>query len=453
MDTSSERQSSPYDALEAARRARLVIGLCTRSALYSAGLAVLLGVLVALYPSPLLLAALAVSLAIVPLGLWTRRMALNGRSDLAGHLQLVGLLVLVAAVGLLLDGFHAILAPGFLFLVANAGMILKPHHAYGVAVAAGLLYLVSQAIHTAGFQAAWLPEQLAAVMVVVMILLTFALVASTNLRSTRDLRRALDEATYSLVQANDRLRLASQMKSQFTARTSHELRTPLSSMIVFTDLALREAYGPLQARLRDALTHVFNSARHLKNLINDILDLSKIEAGELRMMPETFELSKLAAAAHEAAADDAAAKGLAYTVRVSPDLPPHLYGDEDRLSQILVNLANNAVKFTARGAVEVRLEPAAGGRWRMVVVDSGPGIPEDQFETIFQPFQPLDSTAADSRVKATGLGLAITRQLVRLMGGTIQVESELGRGSTFTVELPLAVGSTTARETEPALAG
>ena len=453
MDPTPDSQSSPYDALDTARRSRLVVGLCTRSALYSLGLAVVLGVLVALHSSPYLLAAVIVSLAIVPLGVLTRRMALRGQSDLAGHVQLVGLLVLVANVGLLLDGFYAILAPGFLFLVANAGMILKPHHSYGVAVAAGLMYLVSQVIHTAGFQAAQLPEQLTTVMVVVMILLTFALVASTNVRSTRDLRRALDEATYNLVQANARLRQASQMKSQFTARTSHELRTPLSSMIVFTDLALREAYGPLNARLRDALAHVFNSARHLKNLINDILDLSKIEAGELRIVPEAFELSRLAAAVHDATAETAAEKGLACSVLVSPDLPPQLNGDEGRLAQILVNLAGNAVKFTERGAVEIRLEPAGRDRWRFVVQDTGPGIPQDQLETIFQPFRPLDSTAAASRVRGTGLGLAITRHLVRLMGGSIRVESELGRGSTFTVELPLAVRAPAARAPEPVLAG
>ena len=452
MDPYPDSRSSPYDVLENARRARQVVTLCNRSALYSAALAGLLAVIVALHYSPYLLSALVVSAAMAPLGLLNRRLALRGRHDLAGQLQFIALLVLVAAVGLLLDGFYPILAPGFLMLIADAGMILKPHHSYGIAGAAGVMYLASQVIHGSGFQGAQIPEQLSTVMIIIMILLSFTLVASTNIRSTSDLRRALDEATYNLIQANRKLKQASEMKSQFTARTSHELRTPLSSMIVFTDLALRDAYGPINGKLRSALTHVLTSARHLKAIINDILDLSKIEAGQLVIAQEEFELSRLAEAVQSASAALAAEKGLGFSVLVSPELPPHLRGDESRLAQTLVNLTSNAVKFTEHGEVEVRIEPAGLDRWRVIVHDTGPGIPEDQFETIFQAYRQLDGTASASKIKGTGLGLAITRHLVRLMGGTIQVESELGQGSTFTVELPLAAGVPVGEGPEPILA-
>ncbi len=451
MDPYRDSQISPYEALENERRSRLVVTLCSRSALYCAALAVLLAVVTALHYSPYLMAALVVTSAMSPLSLVNRRLALQGRFDLAGPIQLVALLGLVASVGLFLDGFYPILAPGFLMMIADGGMILKPHHSYGVAVSAGVLYLASQVVHSSGFRGAQIPEQLSTVMIITMILLTFTLVAATNVRSTSDLRRALDKATYDLVQANKRLKQAGEMKSQFTARTSHELRTPLSSMIVFTDLALREAYGPINSKLRNALTHVLTSARQLKAIINDILDLSKIEAGQLVIAEEDFELTRLAEAAQSASAAMAAEKALGFSVLVSPEMPPYLHGDEDRLVQVLVNLTSNAVKFTEQGEVEVRIEPAAG-RWRMVVRDTGPGIPEDQFESIFQAYRQLDSTAAASKIKGTGLGLAITRHLVRLMGGTIAVESELGQGSTFTVELPLTAGAPVSTALEPARA-
>jgi len=452
LDPLRDSQSSPYEALQDARRARQVVTLCSRSATYSAALALFLGVVVALHYSPYLLSAMVVSAAIAPLALINRRLALRGRHELAGQIHLVALLVLVASVGLLLDGFYPILAPGFLMLIADGGMILKPNQSYGIAATAGLMYLASQAVHGSGFRGAQIPESLSTVMIIIMILLAFALVASTNIRSTSDLRRALDEATYNLVQANLRLKRAGEMKSQFSARTIHELRTPLSSMIVFTDLALRDAYGPLNSKLRNALTHVLTSARHLKAIINDILDLSKIEAGQLVIIKEDFELSRLAEAAQGTSAVAAAEKGIGFAVLVSPELPPYLHGDEDRLAQILTNLTANAVTFTDRGEVEVRIEPAAPGRWRMVVRDTGPGIPQDQFESIFQAYRQLDASAAASKIKGTGLGLAITRHLVRLMDGTIQVESELGRGSTFTVELPLEASETIGAAPEPALA-
>jgi len=282
-----------------------------------------------------------------------------------------------------------------------------------------------------------LPEPWAYVVVLAIVIMSFFFVALTNQLSTEDLRKALDDATVRLVETNHKLEHASEMKSQFTARTSHELRTPLSAMIVFTDLALREAYGPLNAKLRNALEHVITSARHLKNIINDILDLSKIEAGELEICEECVELRSLLITSEGVCLDAHQENGLECSVVLAADMPSHIMGDESRLTQILLNLIGNAVKFTEEGEVEVRMERNGQDSWRILVRDTGPGIPEDQFENIFQAYRQLDGAGRQARAKGTGLGLAITRHLVKMMGGEIHVRSELGSGTTFEVLLPL----------------
>jgi signal transduction histidine kinase len=140
----------------------------------------------------------------------------------------------------------------------------------------------------------------------------------------------------------------------------------------------------------------------------------------------------------------AADKGLKWSIAVTPDMPHEFRGDKSRLEQILLNLTGNALKYTEKGSVSVSIDRIGSDRWRAEVRDTGVGIPEDQFESIFEAYRQLNGTASPSKVKGTGLGLAITRHLVRLMGGTILVESTLGKGSTFTVELPLRTGSTPA---------
>ncbi len=259
-------------------------------------------------------------------------------------------------------------------------------------------------------------------------MVAFIFVAFLNQLITGDLRRALDDATHNLQEANRRLAQASDMKSQFTARTSHELRTPLSSIIAFTDLALRDSYGPLAPKLRDALTYVFNSSRHLKDIINDLLDLSKIEAGQLQMADEVVSLPKLVESVVGVAAPMAAEKGLKWSIAVSPDMPHEFRGDKSRLEQILLNLTGNALKYTEKGSVSMSIDRVGSDRWRVEVRDSGVGIPEDQFESIFEAYRQLNGTTSPSKVKGTGLGLAITRHLVRLMGGTIRVREHAWQG-------------------------
>jgi signal transduction histidine kinase len=271
------------------------------------------------------------------------------------------------------------------------------------------------------------------------IVITFVFSVFINNLSTRDLRRSLDEATYDLIRLNKEVREASDRKSQFTARTSHELRTPLSAIIVFADLTLREAYGPLSDKLRNAQQHIVNSARHLKRIINDLLDLSKIEAGEFEIDQAPYAIQDIVDVLESACSPIAVEKDLTWSIEVDPSMPAMLEGDGERIAQIAVNLAGNAVKFTEEGQVQVTLEPVDKDTWHIVVSDSGPGIPEDQHEKVFEAFRSLDKSGSKSVAASTGLGLAIARNLAAMMGGDISLQSELGVGSTFEVCLPLII--------------
>jgi signal transduction histidine kinase len=432
---------SPYEEVELARRKRLILGTVQRAFGYGLLLIVAMIALLVMRFSTQLLAATVLCVGILPQLILVRRLTISGKQDLAGHVMLTYLMFTIAVNALVVEGFYPILVPGFLILIADTGMIMKPGRSVTVAFIATLLFLLAQLIRISGFEPIVLPGPLAYLIAIAVIILSFFFVARTIQMSTEDLRRALDDATVQLVEANKKLEKASEMKSQFTARTSHELRTPLSAMIVFTDLALRGAYGPLNDKLQNALEHVINSARHLKNLINDILDLSKIEAGELEICEECVEVHSLIIAAEAVCLEASEEKDLTCKVWLAPDMPSHIVGDTGRLTQILLNLVGNAVKFTKEGEIEVRIEPSREDHWRLLVRDTGPGIPEDQFEAIFQAYRQLDGPGREARAKGTGLGLAITRHLVTMMNGTIHVRSELGRGTTFEVYMPLVEAS------------
>ncbi|MCJ7567836.1 MAG: ATP-binding protein, partial [Anaerolineales bacterium] len=371
-----------------------------------------------------------------------------GSSDFIGYI-----LVLLAVNSIVLDGIYRMLVPGYLIIIVTAGMILPPARGLIIAGLASVIYLAVTLTLKYVEPPVSLPLSTIELVITFLGVMAFIFVFFINQLTTRDLRKALDSATYDLVEMNKKLELASEMKSQFTARTSHELRTPLSAIIVFSDLALRDAYGPLNEKLRNALEHVSNSARHLKTVINDILDLSKIEAGEIEIFDEPFELMDLVQTLESSCLQIAKEKNLSSSIWVSPKMPERLIGDDDRLAQVLVNLTANAIKFTEEGEVEVRIEPHGTSNWRVIVRDTGPGIPEGQFATIFKAYRQLDRTASPSKVKGTGLGLAIASNLVQIMGGDIEVESELGVGSTFTVILPLRLPETSGEEVAKVLAG
>jgi PAS domain S-box-containing protein len=231
------------------------------------------------------------------------------------------------------------------------------------------------------------------------------------------------------------LQEASRLKSEFLANMSHELRTPLNGIIGFSEMLVDGKAGPLNARQKEYLGDVLNSGRHLLQLINDILDLSKVEAGRMILAPEDVDPARTLVEVCAVIEPLARKKRVTVRQRVSPMLG-RMRLDPRRLKQVLYNLLSNAVKFSSEGGeVEVSADAPAPGRLRLQVIDHGIGIAEEDIAKLFAEFQQLDSSAT-RRHEGTGLGLALVRKIVQLQRGSVGVTSEPGRGSTFTVELP-----------------
>ncbi len=232
------------------------------------------------------------------------------------------------------------------------------------------------------------------------------------------------------------LEVASQHKSQFLANMSHELRTPLNAILGYTEMMVDGLYGAVPEKAQGVLDRVQANGRHLLGLINDVLDLSKIEAGQLALAVEPYSVADMVTTVLSATESLARTKGIALGSAVAPGLPTGS-GDARRLTQVLLNLVGNAIKFTDQGSVEVRAAHV-GDTFELSVVDSGFGIaPEDQ-KKIFEEFQQVDSSSTRKK-GGTGLGLSISRKIVELHGGAITVESEIGKGSTFKVTIPVHV--------------
>lgn len=260
-------------------------------------------------------------------------------------------------------------------------------------------------------------------------------------------QQRLEESARALQQKNEELsealrlaREATQLKEQFLANTSHELRTPMNGIMGMVDLLTQSELAPDQREYAEAISEC---ADDLLTIINDLLDLSQIEAGRLSLTQEPFDMHESLKAVLKLLGLRAAAKGLALTYEIDPALPANIYGDCVRVRQILSNLIANAVKFTATGGVHVRLSlTSPGSHLRCEVIDSGIGVEEDVRARIFEAFFQADGTTR-RRFGGTGLGLTISKQLVEIMGGTIGTDNNNPRpGSTFWFELPL-------RATEP----
>ncbi|HEX9822068.1 MAG TPA: response regulator [Methylomirabilota bacterium] len=264
---------------------------------------------------------------------------------------------------------------------------------------------------------------------------------------TRDLRLKAEE----LARANADLVRLTKLKSDFLARMSHELRTPLNSIIGFSELLLAEGCGPLNDEQRDALERVKRNGTNLLQLINDILDISKIEADRLTLKLGPVSLRAVVDNALSSLLLRANEKKIALTAAVDPDLPT-IYTDEIRLLQILNNLLSNAVKFTERGGVTLTARGAAGDRVVITVQDTGIGMSAEDLPKLFTEFFQADSSHT-RRYEGTGLGLAITRRLAEALGGGVSVESEVGVGSTFSVTLPVVAPGAPAERPAPPAAG
>jgi signal transduction histidine kinase len=236
------------------------------------------------------------------------------------------------------------------------------------------------------------------------------------------------------------LEIASQHKSQFVANMSHELRTPLAAMLGYAELLRDGTFGMLPEKSIRVIDRVQANGKHLLGLINSVLDISKIEAGQFRLNLSDYSVSTLIETVRIATESLAGAKGLALTTEVATELP-HGFGDEQRLSQVLLNLVGNAIKFTDTG--EVRITAAAvNDHYALSVSDTGPGIPPEERDRIFEKFHQIDSSITKAK-GGTGLGLAIAKQIVEMHGGRIWVESTLGRGSIFRMELPMRATAAT----------
>ncbi|MES2264511.1 MAG: response regulator [Pseudomonadota bacterium] len=246
---------------------------------------------------------------------------------------------------------------------------------------------------------------------------------------------ALGEVQLQLEARAQDLQKASQYKSQFLANMSHELRTPLNSTLILAKLLSDNTPGNLSdEQVRFAQT-IYSAGNDLLNLINDILDISKVEAGKLELSPEELNLKHVVDGLAMTFEPMARHKQVSFSVELAPGLPPTIYTDRQRLEQILKNLLSNAIKFTEQGHIGLTVSAGAGGQVHFAVRDSGIGIRADQHETVFGAFQQADGTTS-RRYGGTGLGLSISRDLARLLGGAIRLDSELGQGSTFTLDLP-----------------
>jgi signal transduction histidine kinase len=254
----------------------------------------------------------------------------------------------------------------------------------------------------------------------------------------RENKRLVDDLQLSnklLFEANSQLRAATEAKSIFLANMSHELRTPLNAIIGFSDLLLGGIGGDINDKQKQCLEDILNSGKHLLTLINDILDLSKVEAGKMVIKQENLNLADVLRDAVATVKPLINKSKQELSVSIASDFP-QVYGDKGRLRQILLNLLSNAIKFTPDGG-KIRIETSKNGYLCQIsVIDNGIGIKKEHQAYIFETFTQLDTPG--EKKQGTGLGLALTRQLVEMLGGKIWVESEHGKGCQFIFTIPLA---------------
>ena len=248
---------------------------------------------------------------------------------------------------------------------------------------------------------------------------------------------SIKENESALAIARDEAMQANSFKSQLLANVSHELRTPLGIILGYTDLIVRKSYGDLTEKQVNILGRIKDSTQYLDGLVSELLDQAQLDSGKLQLSARPFEPREVLGSVCAQLSILAEAKELEFNYSIDENMPISIVGDSQRLKQILVNLISNAIKFTETGCINVNIAVAsAGAEWMMQVEDTGPGIPEESISMVFEPFKQL-ANAHKSLRKGYGLGLSITRQLIRLMGGNIALESALGKGTTFTITLPL----------------
>ncbi|MBC7812016.1 MAG: HAMP domain-containing protein [Burkholderiales bacterium] len=240
-----------------------------------------------------------------------------------------------------------------------------------------------------------------------------------------------------LALAHEQTKEALRLKTQILANVSHDARTPLSAIVGYSEILAEHVDGNLNEQQQNAVTRIAVNADQLLRFINNLLDTAQMEANKLQLSPTDFALTDLVDVLESNVSVSARAKGLDFAITIDQDVPLILNGDFARLEQIILNLVTNAIKFTERGKVAVRVYLHDAEHWAAAVSDTGSGIPLEAQAYIFEAFWQVDGSASRSQNRGVGLGLSIVRQLVIMMGGQMHLDSELGRGSTFTLVLPL----------------
>jgi signal transduction histidine kinase len=317
---------SPYERLEIARRTRLVLAFVNNSFYALIPFVVYVAATILPEGSSHAYVVFGLSFGTIPISLIARSCITKGRLSIGSLIFLFYFIILLLINSTILEGLMPVVVPALLLITIVGGMMLPPVQGYIIGLTSVLVY-ASLRLFTSEQQFPLKIEQGVLGLEFLLIGITFYFSVFINNLSLRDLRRSLDEATYDLIRLNKEVQEASDRKSQFTARTSHELRTPLSAIIVFADLALREAYGPLNEKMRNAQQHIVNSARHLKRIINDLLDLSKIEAGEFEIAESPFSINEVVDLLESTCLPIAEEKGLEWSIEIDSTMPPFLQGD------------------------------------------------------------------------------------------------------------------------------
>ncbi len=363
----------------------------------------------------------------------------RGSIRMASFLLVAGLFLVADSVGLFM-GYRMPLASGIIIVaILITTSILPLNWALVVASAGYLSFAVMGATQDSlGYPQITNLIELDTQANSVNLLLVVALGVLTNLawrsqssRQISDLERARQESE----QARQEADRANQAKSKFLAAVSHELRTPLNAIRGYVDIMLAGMVGSFSEQQAPLLNYVQHNSKRLYDMINDLLDLSRIEAGRLELHIEPLIPRKVVGETVESMRSLSQQKGLELAVQYSETMSEVVLGDLKKVQQIITNLVGNAIKFTNQGSVTVRLSGPDLGHWQIRVEDTGIGMPPDAATYIFEMFRQVDSPASRKQ-EGTGLGLSITKGLVERMSGSIAVESTLGKGSAFTVTLP-----------------
>jgi signal transduction histidine kinase len=337
--------------------------------------------------------------------------------------------LILIALGAIMMGYAIYATRGILHLLKDSSYRGSWQRLYGLMLFFTLGYIITIFLIIAGAQ-----ENLVALIGVIFLFgaIFVYLVVRVGLLTFRELLRTQNN----IIKARDQALEASRFKSELLGRVSHELRTPLHAVLGYTDMLQTNIYGTLNDKQADIAQRVFINTEKLIGHVNDMLAQAQIESGRLQIKQDAVSPTDLLTHVENVTGGLAQEHGLTLSTHLDSNLPAQLIGDQARLQDILVNLTTNAIKFTPSGKIGVTLEAVGVQWWTLTVQDTGVGIPEEEQASIFEPFHQIDGSQT-RKTGGVGLGLSIVKELVNAMHGEINLTSEVGVGSTFTIKLPL----------------